>query len=307
MFWDRKAAGTWPTLPFPLTDPRFCVLTPRMTDLSLEEDELDSLIEDTLKDFEGDDPIPRATLPVPPKRETEKNQLDLLKSLESVLGDGVSPANVGRVMDRVVDESARQDAILEDVLNALQEESREHPSADTASVADALRETLAALERGAEAIKSSEAPLDTNIDLQTLLETLPNADDLTGTMDQLMGQVLSRDVLYGPLVDLKDKYDEWLIEHAHDQDAAELARVNKQRTIVQRMISVFGGDENDNDNGGEGNGNGGQPESSKQVEEIIVLLGDLQALGKPPPEIIAEMAMGVELDAESPQQQCPLQ
>uniref|UniRef100_A0A7S1DL99 Peroxin-19 n=1 Tax=Hemiselmis andersenii TaxID=464988 RepID=A0A7S1DL99_HEMAN len=101
--------------------------------------------------------------------------------------------------------------------------------------------------------------------------------NMEGVMEQMMGQLLSKEFLYEPLTEMASKYPPWLKENEGKISAEDRERYRKQLGVVKQIVQVF--DE--------------EPDST---EKVVVLLQDMQACGQPPPEIMKDVGGGVELD-----------
>jgi len=66
-----------------------------------------------------------------------------------------------------------------------------------------------------------------------------------GAMENVMSQMMSKDVLSEPMKQLEQLYPPWFGTHASDLSKEELARYKKQYKVVQKLVNQF---ENEPDN-----------------------------------------------------------
>ncbi|CAI5991605.1 unnamed protein product [Closterium sp. NIES-65] len=103
--------------------------------------------------------------------------------------------------------------------------------------------------------------------------------DMAGLMDAVMQQLLSKDVLHGPMRDLHARYPAWLAANAATLPPDDLARYERQQRAIGRLCALY-------------------EERPGDFEAIMAVMGDMQACGQPPPEMIKEIAPGLEMGAD---------
>ncbi|CAM9160605.1 unnamed protein product [Laminaria digitata] len=103
--------------------------------------------------------------------------------------------------------------------------------------------------------------------------------DYNGMMDNIMEQLLSRELMYDPIKQICDKYPEWLATHRDKLAAADYQRYGQQYQSFQRVLAVY---ETEPDN----------------FPRLMELMQDMQEHGQVPAEIIKELAPGLEFNAE---------
>jgi hypothetical protein len=92
-------------------------------------------------------------------------------------------------------------------------------------------------------------------------------EDFAGVVDNMMRQLLNRDIMYVPMRSICEKFPEWLARNAARQTREEYENYGK-------MYQTF---ETEPDN----------------FPRLLELMQDLQELGQPPNEIIKELAPGL--------------
>jgi peroxin-19 len=127
---------------------------------------------------------------------------------------------------------------------------------------------------------------DPNLDLE-------GDDELSGILDGMMGQLMTREVLEEPLSELASKvsltsdqikgdvltiqYPEYLASPPKDLPSSELEKYRAQYALVQKIVDTFRKPGYSDD---------------KDGKEIARLVGEMQDLGGPPGEIMGELPEG---------------
>ncbi|CAM9243407.1 unnamed protein product [Ectocarpus sp. 4 AP-2014] len=104
-------------------------------------------------------------------------------------------------------------------------------------------------------------------------------EDYNGVMDNIMQQLLSRELMYDPIKQICDTYPEWLATHRERLAPADYQRYGQQYQSFQRVLAVY---ETEPDN----------------FPRLMELMQDMQEHGQVPAEIIKELAPGLEFNAE---------
>jgi len=202
-------------------------------------------------------------------------------------GAGASGANTG-------DDS---DAAREMEIRAAWEDLFAESVADIPTVAaagggggqsDAPRESKDAFQKirdeAAERLRQSDAEQAGPSPDDDLAALLDSGDDesLQRVLENMMGQLMSKDVLYEPLKELNDKFPSYLSSNADKLSASDLARYQAQHECASEIITVFEDPEFREDD-------------PKMIERIIGLMGKMQEHGAPPAEIMGELPPGFDL------------
>jgi peroxin-19 len=95
------------------------------------------------------------------------------------------------------------------------------------------------------------------------LESDPRFAGLLGTM---MQQLLSKDVLYGPMSELRDRFPPWLAEHQHELSAEEVETYRQQIRGIEEVVALY--------------------ECDAPSERVVEAMTRLQSLGQPPKELL---------------------
>lgn len=114
--------------------------------------------------------------------------------------------------------------------------------------------------------------------MKEALEQLEGSPEFASIMEKMMGSLLSKEVLYEPIKQMKEKYPAWLANNRDKVSAEEFARYSKQFEYVQRLCVLY--------------------ESDSTMAEIMNVMQEMQEHGQPPEDIVQEMAPGFNLGAE---------
>ena len=95
-------------------------------------------------------------------------------------------------------------------------------------------------------------------------------DGFEGMMDAMMMQLMSKDVLYGPMKHMEARFPEWLAENPEGLDDAGLAPYRRQYACVQRLVAAYDA----------------EPDN---FDKVVELMQELQDAGQPPEVIVREL------------------
>ncbi|KAI9111006.1 hypothetical protein K1719_017881 [Acacia pycnantha] len=102
--------------------------------------------------------------------------------------------------------------------------------------------------------------------------------DMNAIMEDMMQQLLSKEVLHEPMKEIGDKYPKWLEEHKSSLSKEEFERYSQQYEIIQNLNEVYEKDP------------GNYP-------KIFEILQKVQECGHPPSDIVQELAPGLDLNS----------
>ncbi|KAJ3933072.1 MAG: Pex19 protein family-domain-containing protein [Lentinula lateritia] len=115
--------------------------------------------------------------------------------------------------------------------------------------------------------------------------------ELASFLESMMGQLMSKDVLYEPVKELNEKFPPFLANPPSPLSSADQTRYEKQYDCVKRIAAIFD-DPSYKEGGSEG-------------AKIVDLMGQLQTYGNPPESIMGSVPpelMG--LSQDGPDGQC---
>ena len=222
-----------------------------------------SLLADALADFDADESVHSSQEPLPARESGIPGP--------SAPGVGHGGGDAQQRIEQEADELARQ------LLQSLN-------PADT-SDSGGMEETLASLARSAEGLTSQSN--GDEVALTELFKQLgaggpsdglgPDSgggdqsgggDDnkaLDGLLDNLVGQLLSKDVMLEPMQHLHAEFPRYLAAHAGSLSASDLQRYRRQQEIVRQILAAY-----------EGSGN---------TDRVAQLMQEMQQCGPPPAEL----------------------
>ncbi|KAI0644010.1 Pex19 protein family-domain-containing protein [Trametes meyenii] len=116
-------------------------------------------------------------------------------------------------------------------------------------------------------------------------DSMEGEEDLKGLLENMMSQLMSKEVLYEPLKELHDKFPSYLEDNAAKLSAADKSRYESQRTVVAQIVTTFEDASYSDDD----------PEKSLK---IIELMQKMQDYGSPPSEIMGPLPPGFDLGAD---------
>ncbi|KAF5392177.1 hypothetical protein D9757_001358 [Collybiopsis confluens] len=108
-------------------------------------------------------------------------------------------------------------------------------------------------------------------------------DELAGFLDNMMGHLMGKEVLYEPLKELSDKFPAYLSQPPKDVSATDMSRYKKQYEYVCKIINIFEDPSYDESH----------QETGAKVAE---LMGQMQNYGAPPESIMGPMPPGLGAD-----------
>ncbi|KAI0725203.1 Pex19-domain-containing protein [Fomitopsis betulina] len=111
------------------------------------------------------------------------------------------------------------------------------------------------------------------------------ADELQKVLENMMTELMSKEILYEPLKELHDKFPAYLKEHDSTLSADDKKRYDAQYTCVSKLITIFE-DSSYSDS---------DPAKGAQV---VTLMTEMQKHGSPPADIMAPLPPGLDMGAD---------
>ncbi|KAJ3772949.1 Pex19 protein family-domain-containing protein [Lentinula raphanica] len=99
--------------------------------------------------------------------------------------------------------------------------------------------------------------------------------ELASFLESMMGQLMSKDVLYDPLKELNDKFPAFLTNPPSNLSSDDKTRYEKQYDCVKRIIVIFD--------------DPSYKEGGVQSAKVVELMGELQSYGPPPESIVGSV------------------
>ncbi|KIY64042.1 hypothetical protein CYLTODRAFT_338757, partial [Cylindrobasidium torrendii FP15055 ss-10] len=150
-----------------------------------------------------------------------------------------------------------------------------------------IQETMRKLKEGDGASSSSNDP-DMEA-LEALLKDLGmgeggdaggNEDQIADVLEKMMGQLLSKDILYDSLKELNDKYPGYLANPPAPIPEDDRKRYEAQMAAVDKIIKTFDSPSYSDSN-------------ALEVKKIVDLMSEMQSYGSPPDSIMGPMPPGM--------------
>jgi peroxin-19 len=212
----------------------------------------------------------------------EKVDENLDALLDEVLND-FSSVNKNNVVEKKKEEEKNSDSIHASFAAELEKMFGEQVP-NTSSFQETIDATLGR-------IKTS---LDTSVqedgDFESLMKEFEQnmhglglgEDGISGfesLVDSMMGQLLSKDILYQPLTDLAMKYPEWLKRNKSSLSDNEYQNYKTQYECCKEIIQIYDG-----------------PDEDKV--RITEIMQKMQDCGQPPTEILQQLAPDMEFGSD---------
>eukprot|EP01084_Bolivina_argentea_P186904 322064_1 len=145
--------------------------------------------------------------------------------------------------------------------------------------------TLACMSKEVEGVKGEHVSTAQNAGedvmeaMMTEFEKLGQKDDFNEIFDDIMEQLLSRDLMYEPLKELYKAYPEWLALNKEKISLDDYERYGKQYQTLQHILAVY---DTEPDN----------------FPRLFELMKDLQGNGNLPSDIVENLAPGLQVNAD---------
>ncbi|KAH9476275.1 Peroxisome biogenesis protein 19-1 [Psilocybe cubensis] len=105
--------------------------------------------------------------------------------------------------------------------------------------------------------------------------------ELAGFLENMMGQLMSKDVLYEPLKELADGFPPYLEKPPSPLSAEDRKRYESQLVCVRQILAVFEKD-------------GYSDTNAECNKQIVDLMSEMQSYGSPPSEIMGPLPAGLD-------------
>ncbi|TFY62030.1 hypothetical protein EVJ58_g4125 [Rhodofomes roseus] len=111
------------------------------------------------------------------------------------------------------------------------------------------------------------------------------ADELQKVLENMMTELMSKEILYEPLKELHDKFPDYLKEHDATLSSDDKKRYDVQYSIVSKLITIFD-DPTYSDS------------DPAKATQVVTLMTEMQSHGSPPAEIMAPLPPGLDMGAD---------
>ncbi|THH13901.1 hypothetical protein EW146_g6368 [Bondarzewia mesenterica] len=107
-------------------------------------------------------------------------------------------------------------------------------------------------------------------------------EELGGLLDDMMSQLMNKEILYEPLKELSDKFPPYLEEHKATLSSEQLKKYEAQHVSISKIIKIY-----EDPSYGDSN--------AAQNAQVVSLMTEMQSYGSPPSEIMGELPPGFDL------------
>jgi len=233
---------------------------------------------------------------------TEDFAAELAKGMESLFKDlGIEPGASTEGLDGVAERerlAAAWEAMLVEGMDSVSDLPGVRAPADASSskpnFQSHIRSTMNKLKETESSLKSSDSTTHGDGEsIESLLQGLSDLsgdgerseEEIQGILEAMMGQLMSKDVLYEPLKELHEKFPDYLAKHDSALSPEDRKRFEAQISCIERLLTEF-------------EAKTYHDEDEKTREKIVQLMSELQAHGSPPEEIMGPLPPGLSMAAD---------
>ncbi|KAJ7619405.1 Pex19 protein family-domain-containing protein [Roridomyces roridus] len=216
---------------------------------------------------------------------------ELAKGMESLMREIGSAAGVPASGEAGAEAAlkAAWEAMLVEGMDGVAEGSTAAAAGESTDFQRKIQQTMGKLREGEETLK--DAPSDPGADtLEALLAQLKDLgdgsdlpaseSDLAGFLENMMSELMSKEVLYEPLTELAEKFPPYLASPPSPLSAEDRTRYEAQLGRVRAILAVFDAPTfNDSD--------------PKSRESVVALMSEMQSFGSPPTELMGPLPPGL--------------
>ncbi|GBB92015.1 hypothetical protein RclHR1_19500001 [Rhizophagus clarus] len=286
-----------------------------------ETDDLDELLDEALDDYSSSHStnLPSSgssttTFPlnISPDRSRDQVNLDLPSQLDDEYVKRLT-ADMEDFVKELEDENELRIAMQglmktfeevdEDNLNGTDFDNVGRSTAESngTSFQDKINQTMNKLQNSSEQL-DAEIMDGSNDQFMEMMKHLENMANLSGLaendleemfgsggmekmLESMMEALATKDYLYEPMKEFAQKYPKWLEDNKGKVPPEDYTRYEKQSEYINKIIEKYDAPDFDGNN-------------EQQNKAIINLMQELQDFGQPPPEILNELAPGMELNEQ---------
>ncbi|KAI8323847.1 Pex19 protein [Martensiomyces pterosporus] len=197
---------------------------------------------------------------------------------------GIDPTSAAAAAAAGKDSSAtRETASAATLSSATADANEEEPQ----SFQNKIKATMDKLRESSDRVEAETSGglggdgMDMMEELMRQMDQIGDDGQLDSLVDDVIGQLMSKEVLYQPLKDLDVEYPKYLAKNKDTLSKEDYERYEKQHAYVKEIITQF-----------EVSGDG-----SANDPKIVELMQKMQDCGQPPNELLKVLAPDMELDA----------
>ncbi|KAH9896484.1 Pex19 protein family-domain-containing protein [Cubamyces lactineus] len=159
-------------------------------------------------------------------------------------------------------------------------------SSEPAGFQDSIKKMMEKLKesdrKADEATAKGEGLDDIFSRLASDVEGTESEEELKGLLENMMSQLMSKEVLYEPLKELNDKYPSYLKDNASKMSADDHKRYTSQSKVVAQIVAIFESPAYTDDD-------------TQAGLKVVELMQEMQEYGSPPSEIMGPLPPGFDL------------
>ncbi|CAE7230787.1 unnamed protein product [Rhizoctonia solani] len=259
-------------------------------------DELDDLLDQFTPAAKPTPPLastskaPPATTPAPVTDELSDDfEAALAKEMEAMMrGESSESADMAAAWQKLLIGDLEGTNPNEDMSDLFKNMGVNPDAADT-NPDDAFQRTI---RQAMDKLKTSDENAKTSgaastDDFAELLKQLGEGgeDDetLQGMIQGMMGQLMSKEILYEPLLEMNEKFPGYFTEHPNLPEE-DMKRYKSQEAIVKQLVDIYQKPDYSDDN-------------AETNKEVLRLMNQMQELGSPPTEIMGEVPPGFDFNS----------
>ncbi|KAF9500309.1 hypothetical protein BDN71DRAFT_1440921 [Pleurotus eryngii] len=218
---------------------------------------------------------------------------ELSKGMESLMRELVSPDKGEGSADAPVDEEAMKKAwedmlvngmngLMSDPESSLGKEASGSTSDGKGDFQSKIRQTMNKMKEGESNLQGDTSNPDFESFMAELTSSLKgesggdSEEELAGFIENMMTQLMSKEILYDPLQELSQKLPDYIKTNSATLPKADVERYELQLASVRRIVSVFD--------------DPGYNESDSQTQlKIVEMMTEMQSYGSPPQELMGDL------------------
>ncbi|EZA46468.1 Peroxisomal biogenesis factor, partial [Ooceraea biroi] len=181
------------------------------------------------------------------------------------------------------------DSELEAALQKLGQGSASDVTEDTDNASTEFHSTIS---RVLKDLTTNSENLQNDVNLAAMLEQTSldgEAGNVLPFMQEMMKQLLSKDILYTPVKELSDKYPAWLEEHKATLSPSDLQRIWHVISYRVRKVCTELEKEKEDDT---------EDTKKHRFETVLKLMTEMQNYGQAPEDLVGEQNTLFQFDAE---------
>jgi len=141
-----------------------------------------------------------------------------------------------------------------------------------------VEKTLQNLSESAKKLNAVNGSAPDEAAMKQIMDQFDQNPEFQNIMENMMNQLMSKDILYPPMKEMKEKYPVWLQANGSKLSAPDFERYTKQYQYVTRICTIY-------------------ETEPANTAVIVQLMHEMQEFGQPPPEIVKELAPDSDLNS----------